>query len=180
MDVIAGGRVQSGGGGGGRDARKGGGGRGRGRGGREYDTTRKRTSFTFIGMTRIELILHNITRNGEIREYTTPVKTMRMALYDAYRFKTSSLFFISLMMDVIVGGRVRGGGGGGRDARKGGGGRGHGRGGRGRGQGAGSPDINLFPEHPYLAFDEGSEEDQRCEKFRHMVIGGHPCVNRKS
>ncbi|KAJ0795788.1 hypothetical protein HanPI659440_Chr04g0154511 [Helianthus annuus] len=67
-----------------------------------------------------------------------------------------------------------GGGGGGRGAGRGRGGRGHG---RGHGHGHGAPDINLLLEHPYLAFEDGLEEAQGCEKFRRMEIGGYRAVN---
>ncbi|KAL9993355.1 hypothetical protein Hdeb2414_s0002g00055751 [Helianthus debilis subsp. tardiflorus] len=49
-------------------------------------------------------------------------------------------------------------------------------GGAGTGTGTG-PDINLLPEHPYLAIKDGSEEARRCEKFRRMEIGGYRAVN---
>ncbi|MFS8018490.1 hypothetical protein Hanom_Chr15g01392641 [Helianthus anomalus] len=32
-------------------------------------------------------------------------------------------------------------------------------------------------DDPYLAFEQGSEAFHRCEKFRHMEIGGHAALD---
>ncbi|KAJ0811756.1 hypothetical protein HanPSC8_Chr17g0754351 [Helianthus annuus] len=75
------------------------------------------------------------------------------------------------------GGGGQGRGGGGR-ARAGAwaGGRGHGRG-HGCGLGRGGSDVDPLLDNPYLAFDDGSEAFDRCEKFRRMEIDGHVAVD---